>query len=789
MLEHLRLPSSPLAHPANVVVGDSYRISVLDAGLLRLEYTTTGQFEDRASQTVVNRAFPPTDFHVVEDERQLEIHTDRLHLVYDKGPFSPEGLSVRVNRANSPFDSVWRYGQAVENLGGTVQTLDGADGPCELENGVLSKQGIAVLNDSRTVLLTADGWLAPRGPGSIDVYVFAYGRDYKQALRAFYTLTGKQPLLPRFALGNWWSRYHPYSAAEYIALFDRFAQDGLPFSVAVVDMDWHITDVDPKYGNGWTGYTWNRRLFPDPPAFLESLHSRDLKVSLNVHPADGIRAFEDCYEPMAKAMGIDPASELPVNFDPTDPQFVEAYLERVNHPLEDDGVDFWWLDWQSGPFSRMAGLDPLWVLNHVHYLDSGRHGGRSLTFSRYAGAGSHRYPIGFSGDTIITWASLDFQPYFTATASNAGYGWWSHDIGGHWQGVKDDELATRWVQFGVFAPIMRLHSGSGPFHGKEPWRFDDNAAHAMKAFLRLRHQLLPYLHTMNHRAHAEDEPLVQPMYYEHPWEDAAYQVPNQYMFGTDLMVAPITTPMDPQLKLGRVRAWLPEGTWIDVFTGMVYQGGRVLYLYRGLESIPVLARAGTITPLVPEGSVSNSTANPTEIELRVFAGADGGFTLREDREDEKWASTRFQFTADSAELVIHPVEGHRECLPQERTYQVVLVDFASVESVSVVVDGSVRDAELDPGPVPGSVRAHVGPVGRESPVHVRVHGSAQLASNDVEGRLFSLLDRARLPFALKEDILRLASNSAPLQDPALALQSLDLSPHVLGAVCELLYAR
>ena len=98
------------------------------------------------------------------------------------------------------------------------------------------------------------------------------------------------------------------------------------------------------------------------------------------------------------------------------------------------------------------------MLNHYHYLDSGRRGNRRLTFSRYAGLGSHRYPIGFSGDTVISWDSLDFQPYFTATASNVGYGWWSHDIGGHMKGTKDDELATRWVQLGVFSPINRLHS-------------------------------------------------------------------------------------------------------------------------------------------------------------------------------------------------------------------------------------------------------------------------------------------------------------------------------------------
>ena len=155
-------------------------------------------------------------------------------------------------------------------------------------------------------------------------------------------------------------------------------------------------------------------------------------------------------------------------FDITDPEFLEAYFETVLHPMEKEGVDFWWLDWQQGNTTKIEGLDPLWMLNHYHYLDSRRLGTRGLTFSRYAGPGSHRYPVGFSGDTVISWESLDFQPYFTANASNIGYGWWSHDIGGHMLGVRDDELTTRWVQFGVFSPINRLHSTDNPFNGKEP---------------------------------------------------------------------------------------------------------------------------------------------------------------------------------------------------------------------------------------------------------------------------------------------------------------------------------
>ena len=737
MKEHFRLDTHPIADPANVVVGDCYRITVLDAGLVRLEYDESGSFEDRASQTAINRAFPATDFEVTETEDLLEIHTERLHLIYNKGPFTTYGLSVQAKGGFHSTDSVWRYGLKTPNLGGTARTLDDVDGAIPLEDGVLAFNGAAAVDDSHTVLLDDDGWIAARRPGTLDLYVFAFGHDYKQALKALYELTGPTPVLPRYALGNWWSRYHPYTADEYVELMDRFAAEDVPLSVAVIDMDWHWVQIDPKYGSGWTGYTWNTDLFPEPEKFLADLHERGLATSLNVHPAEGVHAHEEAYAAIAKRMGVDPTSELPVNFDPTDPDFIEAYLEELHHPLEDMGVDFWWLDWQQGGVTKIPGLDPLWLLNHFHYLDSGRERKRPLTFSRYAGIGSHRYPIGFSGDTFITWESLDFQPYFTATASNAGYGWWSHDIGGHFKGYRDDELATRWVQFGVFTPVNRLHSGLNPFNTKEPWRFPPAAETVMTDFLRLRHQLLPYLSTMNLRAHAEGEPLVQPMYYDHPDEGAAYEVPNQFMFGSELLVAPITSPADRATGLGRVRAWLPEGTWTDVFTGLTYTGGRTVYLHRDLNSIPVLAKAGAIVPTVPADALPRGADLSSVVEVQVYPGADGSFTLAEDRDDDRWARTRITYDDATGEVTVHDVEGDAATLPADRTYRVEVVRSTLTK----------------------------------------------------EERVFALLDRAQMGFELKAAVHDAVRTAPDAGSAVLVLQSLDLSTSLLGAVSEILLAR
>ncbi|MDR2952000.1 MAG: glycoside hydrolase, partial [Treponema sp.] len=471
--DHWRICQDPVCPREMTVRGAFWRISVLTANLFRLEYCEDGVFEDRATQFALNRNFPPCAFTQEDSPESVVISTEAAVLRYDKKPFSKNGLSLRLR--GSAGNSLWRYGDKNGNLGGTVRTLDTIDGAVPLEPGILSKSGVTAIDDSQTLALDASGWVQARREGKTDIYLFAFGRNYRACLKDFYRLTGPTPLLPRWALGNWWSRFWRYTEQSYKDLIERFEMEKIPFSVSVIDMDWHLTDIDPALGSGWTGFTWNRELFPDPKAFLAWLHGKNLKVTLNLHPADGIRAHEKAYGCVARRMGVDAASRKPVDFDASNPEFLQAYFEEVLHPMEEDGVDFWWVDWQQGETTAVPGLDPLWVLNHFHYLDSTRRPTGALTFSRYAGLGSHRYPVGFSGDSIITWASLDFQPYFTASASNAGYGWWSHDIGGHMGGARDDELAVRWLQFGVFSPICRLHASSNPFNGKEPWHFNPAA--------------------------------------------------------------------------------------------------------------------------------------------------------------------------------------------------------------------------------------------------------------------------------------------------------------------------
>lgn len=802
MKEHLKIATHPSACTGNVIQGDCYRITVLTSRLLRLEYSDDGVFNDAATQTVLNRDFPEVTYQLKETEDELQLMTEHLQLNYDKQKFTSHGLSCKCLGVKvAYFSRTWHYGEKEEtggpalNLKGTARTLDMVNGACELEDGIMSRCGYAVLDDSSSLLLTDDGFVAPRKKGTQDLYFFGYGHDYLGALKDFYYLCGKTPMLPRFALGNWWSRYYQYTEESYMELMDRFDGAEVPFSVAVIDMDWHLVEIDPKYGSGWTGYTWNKDFFPDPKRFLQKLHDRGMKTTLNVHPADGIRAYEDCYPAVAEAMGVDTSKEEPVNFDIADPKFLDVYFEKVHHPMEEEGVDFWWLDWQQGTNTKVEGLDPLWMLNHFHYLDSGRDGKRPMTFSRYAGPGSHRYPIGFSGDTHITWDSLDFQPYFTNTASNIGYGWWSHDIGGHMMGYRDEELEVRWYQYGVFSPINRLHSSNSRFSGKEPWKFSMEADHVMSEFLRLRHRMVPYLYTMNYRAWKDDEPICQPMYYIAPDDFASYKTPNQYLFGTELIVAPVTTKRLPSVRLAKVAAWLPEGLWFDFFTGTVYEGGRTMELYRPLSQIPVLAHAGAILPMTDQISAKEVQQNPERLEIRVYAGADGAFTLYEDDnvscayEQGDCAKTPMELSwGDEKAFLIRPVEGNTKLVPAKRVYSIRILGSTASEAV-VFKNGAEVNAQVSYCAKCHELCVELTDVAADETIEIRLPKDTRVAGNPVVEQVDELLNMAEIGFMDKETLFALINERKDNLNILVGeLQAMELDDALRGALLEIVTA-
>jgi len=683
--DHLPDPSAVVAH------GDA-RFTVLTPRLIRIEWAPGGAFDDRPSYAFPSRRGPVPGFHVAVGGGALTIDTGALRLSYTgaPGPLGAESLQVSFTLDGAP--AIWAPGLVdPANLRGARRTLDGCRGEAALEPGLLSRSGWSLHDDSAAVRFDpSSGWVVPALPGPRqDWYLFAYGHDYRAALGEYARFGGAVPMIPRWALGAWWSRYYAYKEQDLRALVADFAAHEIPLDVLVIDMDWHLP-------NSWTGYTWNRELFPDPAGFLGWLHQQGLRVTLNLHPAEGIGSFEEAFPEFARALGIDPmAGGVP--FKISEAAFAERYFALLHHPLEDQGVDFWWMDWQQGRESELPGLDPLPWLNHLHYHDMRRRPGlRPMVFSRWGGLGNHRYPVGFSGDTYATWESLRFQPSFTANAANVLFGWWSHDIGGHF-GIVEPELYARWVQAGALSPILRLHSTNDPAAERRPWAFTGPVLAVAREAFRARYRLLPYLYTLA-RVHAESGiSPCRPMYYDAPADESAYVAREQYMLGDQLLVAPVVHPADPASGLAPADVWVPPGEWVERASGELFVGPKWHRLVGDLAAMPQLVRAGAILPLAPVALRSHQQPQ-SALELSVFPGASGEQRVYEDdgvseryRDGQyEWTAVHLSTGADGQEATISvgAVEGRCDGLPAERTVSVAFRHIC--EPASLFVSGVER---------------------------------------------------------------------------------------------------
>lgn len=687
-------PFTPAADPKAVVVSGEARFTVLTPRLIRMEWSPARQFEDRASLVFIHRRQPVPRFTARTRGGWLTITTDSLTLRYkrDSGTFTDRNLDVRLTLQGKPV--IWRPGTPdTGNLLGTTRTLDGVNGPAtKLEPGLVSRDGWVLVDDTAR-LLYDDGewpWVTPRPAGARqDWYFFGHGRDYRGALTDFTKVAGRIPMPPRFAFGAWWSRYWAYTDTELKSLVQEFDRHQVPLDVLVVDMDWHLT-FGGAWGNpkdesghtkGWSGYTWDRNYFPDPAGFLAWIGNRGLRTPLNLHPASGIQPWEEAYPAMARAMGIDPASQRYVPFDIVDRTFARNYFDLTIRPLEKQGVDFWWLDWQQSDRTKIEGINPTWWLNYAFFTDMERQGSRRpLIFHRWGGLGNHRYQVGFSGDTYSTWESLGYQPYFTATAANVGFGYWSHDIGGHMNGPVAPELYTRWVQFGAFSPILRTHTTKNPDAERRIWAYAPEYASAMREAFVLRYAMIPYLYGEARRTYDTGIPFFRPMYFDAPDAAEAYAAKDQYVFGDSLIAAPIVTERSPDTGLAARSIWLPPGVWIEWSSGRVFQGPVTIQRNFALDEIPIYAKAGAVVPMQPPMLRSHGRAIDPLI-LTVFPGESGATRVYEDEGDTQgYQKNHYAFTPvlhrteiDGTRVIeILPVEGTFPGQLRERGYEIRL---------------------------------------------------------------------------------------------------------------------
>ena len=725
----------PKADDRAVVTIGNARFTVLTSRLIRMEWAEDGVFEDRATLGVVNRLLPVPEFKANKNSKRLVIRTSDLTLTYkNTGKFSSDNLIVEFKLNGRK--TRWAFGMSDEdNLLGTCRTLDLCDGETTMDpfdKGVASRAGWAVLDESGRHVFVPTGtdwgdWAEPRKEGvdRQDLYIFAYGHDYKAAVSDFSKIAGKTPMPPKYAFGYWWCRYWEYSDYEVRDLMHHFRDFSIPIDVFIIDMDWHETWKDPKFAGykdqsgqdlGWTGYTWKEDFFPKPENLLKDLHNLGVKTSLNIHPASGIQPFEEPYERMRK----DYLSRATVYDGPKDfiredgsdafipwcidqREWADAYFNSVMHPMEKMGVDFWWLDWQQKRLNKefIPGINQTFWINYVFFKDmekraktEGKYAVRPMIYHRWGGIGSHRYQVGFSGDTYATWKVLGYLPWFTSTAANVGYGYWGHDIGGHMQprGVKytNPELYTRWMQSGVFTPIYKSHSTKDMSMEKRFWVFPDHFD-AMREAIRLRYTLSPYIYTAARECYDTGISLCRPMYYDYPEAEEAYSFRQQFMFGDDIIATTVCEPVDSATGLAGRQMWMPAGSdWYDVSTGTTYKGGRTYDLHYTIFENPYFVRAGAIIPMaMPD---IKSLQEQTDSYIIFVAPGDGQSETRLYEDDgstqayrEEYAFTRIEKISDATGLIltVYPREGSYRGSKSTRTVRIVLDGGLPAQSVYV----------------------------------------------------------------------------------------------------------
>eukprot|EP00039_Didymoeca_costata_P011415 m.160266 g.160266 ORF g.160266 m.160266 type:complete len:440 (+) comp15167_c0_seq4:1371-2690(+) len=337
--------------------------------------------------------------------------------------------------------------------------------------------------------------------------------------------------------GKWWTMNETETKEAVMGL----ANASFPLDTFIFDMNWHIKP-------GWTGWTWDTNWYPDHVGLLSWLHEHGLYTAANIHDAEGVMAVEKRYSEMAQAMGIDPASNQTVAFHISNQTYYNALSNLVMKPLADEGLDFWWTDWQQGLGGTLdvTGLNPTIWLNHLRFMNYSQPGStrRGQILSRYGGLGNSRYAVGFGGDVSQTWESLMFMVYTTMTSTNVAFPYWAQEImdNGSLNPLTRPpqlELFIRVTQFGAFAAAYTNYGnpGSDPAY----WLFPTPFQMAAQRVLAIRSMLLPYRYNLARFTYETGLGSLRPMYYHCPMCPDAYNETSkhQYMFGDSLLVSPV----------------------------------------------------------------------------------------------------------------------------------------------------------------------------------------------------------------------------------------------------------
>lgn len=678
-----------------IIQGNNYRLTILTERLIRLEYSPTSTFNDLKTELVSFRNFDVPKFSKREDDSFLEIETNYFKLSYNKEcdfkgvPLNPS-KNLRIDLKATGY--TWYYGivEAKNYFGSNVSAEKKLSENPE-NKGLYSIDGVVSFDDSESIRINEFGSIEEPIKGNKDIYVFAYHKDFGLVVQDYFKLTGLPSLIPRYVLGNWWSRDYSYTTEEVQKLVSKFEKYEIPISVFLFDKGWHIKDTETTK-NIETGFTFNNNLINDPKTLINELHQKGIRVGLQTNIKDGIYPHEAHYQEFKNFLEYQ--EEGIIMIDPLNPKFLDALLKFGLKPLEEYGVDFFWNDFYDGDNHK------LWVLNYYMFNNLAKDPAkRGMLLARNPLKAVHNYPVSYAGVSKVSWENFKSTPFFNLSASNIGACWWSHDVGGFIDGIEDPELYIRSVQLGVFSPILRFHAGPGKYYKREPWRWDSRTQGIVSRYLKLRHRLTSYLYTEAYKYHKTGTMIFQPFYYYKPEviDDNLYKI--EYFFGSELFVSPIIDKKNKIMNRTIHRFLLPEGVWYEFTTGKRYNGDRKYVSFYKEDDYPIFAKKGSIIPLSNKSNVNN-TSNPTDIEIHVFPGQNNTYRLYEDDGISSLYKEGFyliteidyNYLPNNYTLIIRSIEGKTGIVPEKRNYKIRFRNTKYSDDVVVYFDSTQINA-------------------------------------------------------------------------------------------------
>lgn len=759
-----------------IFLGNNYRITILTERLLRLEYHPNGIFYDNRTQWVSFRNFPKPDFEVNQDEKYLVIKTKYFTLSYTKGKNFDGGKLVPSANLKIDLNGTersWFYKHPeVKNYKGLMISLDGSENDLKLHNGLYSLDGFSTIDDSDTYIYNDKGELLKRREPGIDIYLFMYGNDFDLALQDYFKLTGMPPMIPRYALGNWWCRDLEYSQDDILAVVNSFEKRQIPLSIFLLDKNWHIRTTENNKVLD-TGYTFNKNLISNPKELIDKLHEKNIRVGLQYNPTDGIYPHEDNYSQISDFFKV--LDNKIIAFDPLNPVLLKAINRFLLTPLRDIGVDFFWNDYKK----TNNGTDGIWFINH-YLLNTSKEDKsyRPMTLSRSGLIVPHLQPITYYGKTLVGWEMLRKIPQLNQSAANIGVSWLSHDVAGNFGGIEEEELYIRSIELATFSPILRFHAPQGRYYRKEPWRWNAKTLEIVDNYLNLRHKMIPYNYSKAYNYHKNGIPIIRPLYYDYHWvyDDPTYK--NQYFFG-ELMVSPILDKKDLLMNRTVHRFFIPEGVWYDFKTGKKFPGNKEYVSFFREEDYPVFAKRGAIIPLNRTEEL-NYTGNPKSLEIHIFPGESHTFDLYEDDgisqmyQDGKYIVTQidYNYLPNNYTVIIRTIEGGRGIIDDYRDYKIRFRNtkkatdvIAYFNNTPVEITSYIDDADfvVEVKHVPSVGQLTINCKGRDIEID-----AVRLINDDIDSILLDL----PINTVLKEKISSIMFSDLPLKNKRIEIRKL-----------------